>query len=56
VSVLAKMVPSKSVVSSTFELAGLGAIVAGVFGMAGLWWGLIASGIAAVVYGAALDR
>lgn len=53
---LSKMVPSRSVVSSTFELAGLTAIVVGIWGMAGTWWGLIAGGFSAVVYGAALSR
>lgn len=42
-------------VSNLIEAAGLIAIAASVYGLAGQWWGLLSAGVAAVVYGAALE-
>jgi hypothetical protein len=47
---------SRNTLSTVVEVAGLTAATVGVGGLAGLWWGLIAAGVAAVVYAVALTR
>jgi hypothetical protein len=42
--------------SDVLEAAGLMAVSVSVFGLAGVWWGVLASGVAAVLYAAAIDR
>lgn len=45
----------RRIVSNVIEAAGLLAIATSIYGLAGEWWGLLSAGVAAVVYGAALE-
>ena len=47
--------PSRGFVSDVIELLGLATISASVWGLAGQWWGILAAGISAVVYGVAME-
>ena len=42
--------------SYVLEAVGVGALVAGVAGLAGVWWGLLVAGVLLIVGGVAVSR